>query len=76
MTKSPESWTLEIPKTADDDGDLVRIIPDFGDARFVILNGNSIEISDISATETGTIRSGMYFLKYILSDGKDEASFS
>jgi len=39
-----------------------------------LVKGNFIEIEDISVT--GTIRSGMYFLKFILSDGKDERTYS
>ena len=74
MTNATEVWTLELPQTTDDDGDKVSILTDFGAASFVVLIGNFIEIEDISAT--GNIRSGMYFLKFILSDGKDEATYS
>ena len=77
MTEKPETWSMQLPKMKDDDiGDVVTLKTDFGSATFVQLRDNVIEIEDISANTNGKVVPGIYILKYILTDGKDESSFS
>jgi len=68
MTKEPESWSFQLPKLMDDDGQPVTLSVDFGAASsFCYLTDvTSIDIDDISK-----IREGMFLMTFMLNDGKD-----
>jgi hypothetical protein len=76
MTQSPETWTLKLPSFTDDDGDNVTLTWDFGGANFVQMKEGLIKIEDISASLSSTTIPGVFYLKYYLSDGKDQATYS
>ena len=76
MSNTPDSWAYKLPAFIDEDGDPVTVTPDFGAANFVFLKDGWVQVDDISTSLSSITRPGAYFLKYILSDGKDSATFS
>jgi hypothetical protein len=71
MTQSPEIWSLKLPSFADDDGDKVTLTWDFGAATFVQMREGLLKIEDISTSLSSATLPGVYYLKFVLSDGKD-----
>jgi hypothetical protein len=74
-TKTPTSWTLNLPSIVDLDNDAVTLTADFGPAaKFLTLNGiTSIECPDISSRTT--FKAEMYLIKIMLNDKKDTVTY-